>query len=137
MSFRVWEDGKFTEIDSPDDLVNRVKTSLEYYHNEMKRAREKANKTREEVAAGIVNEHDAENARLKEELSFAIASVSSEKELDAYISFTSRHLACRNTKATGGACPWIMQYATGIGMTTKLRCPVCGQEEDITDTSVW
>lgn len=137
MCYRVWQDGRFITIDEPHELADKVLKSVTYYQDEMKRAKEEAAKTRKEVAAEIVNEYAAENAALKEELNFTIASVASEKELDAYIAFTEKHLPCRNTRATGGKCPWIMQTSTGLGMVTKLKCPVCGETTDITDSSVW
>jgi len=137
MSFRVWRDGRFVEIDNPEDLANRVRTTLEYYRDEMTQAIGRSLKTREDVAADIVNEHDEENARLKEKLRFTIASVYSEKELEAYNAFVDAHLPCRMTKATGGSMPMIKQHSTGIGVTTKLTCPVCGCSAEITDTSCW
>ena len=137
MCRRIWQDGKFLEIDEPQELADRVLQTLRFYQEEADEAREKAAKTREEVAADIVNEYADENMRLKNELSFAIASVSSEKELNDYTIFQCEHLACRNTKATGGMMPIIQQIGTGIGVCTYLECPVCHEKKDITDTSVW
>lgn len=137
MKRRIYKDGKFFEIQDPQDLADTVFENLQYYLENMKEAKEKAAMTREEVAKEIKNEYAAENASLKQELKFAIASVSSEKELEDYNNFVNEHLVCRQTKATGGALPIISQYATGIGICTKLTCPVCGAEQDITDTSVW
>ena len=137
MCFRLWQDGKFVEIDEPEELASRVRQTLKYYKDQMEMAEQKAAKTRNEVAAEIINEHDDENRDLKQRLRFSIAKVYSEPELEAYESFLTRHLVCRQTKSTGGAMPWIMQHGTGIGVTTRLRCPVCGEEKDITDTSIW
>lgn len=137
MKRRIYKDGKFFEIQDPQDLADTVFENLQYYLENMKEAKEKAAMTREEVAKEIKNEYAAENELLKQQLKFSISSVASEKELKDYINFVNTHLMCRQTKATGGALPIISQYATGIGICTKLTCPVCGAEQDITDTSVW
>lgn len=137
MKRRIYKDGKFFEIQDPQDLADTVFENLQYYLENMKVANEKAAMTREEVAKEIKNEYAAENELLKQQLKFSISSVASEKELKDYIDFVNTHLMCRQTKATGGALPIISQYATGIGICTKLTCPVCGAEQDITDTSVW
>ena len=94
-------------------------------------------KIKSEVAAEIRNEYEEENEDLKERLRFSIASVYSEKERDAYHSFVTKHLTCRQNKIDSGKLPWIKQVSTGIGIATTIRCPVCGEQEDITDTSVW
>lgn len=137
MKRRIYKDGKFFEIQDPQDLADTVFENLQYYLENMKEAKEKAAMTREEVAKEIKNEYAAENASLKQELKFAIASVSSEKELEDYNNFVNEHLVCRKTKATGGSLPIITQYATGIGMCTTIKCPICLKELNITDTSVW
>ena len=137
MKRRIYKDGKFFEIQDPQDLADTVFENLQYYLENMKEAKEKAAMTREEVSKEIKNEYAAENELLKQQLKFSISSVASEKELKDYIDFVNTHLMCRQTKATGGALPTISQYATGIGICTKLTCPVCGAEQDITDTSVW
>lgn len=137
MKRRIYKDGKFFEIQDPQDLADTVFENLQYYLENMKEAKERAAMTREEVAREIKNEYAKENRMLNQELKFSIASVSSEKELNDYNAFVEKHLVCRQTKATGGALPIISQYATGIGICTKLTCPVCGAEQDITDTSVW
>lgn len=137
MKRRIYKDGKFFEIQDPQDLADTVFENLQYYLENMKEAKEKPAMTREEVAKEIQNEYAAENASLKQELKFAIASVSSEKELEDYNNFVNEHLVCRQTKATGGSLPIITQYATGIGMCTTIKCPICLKELNITDTSVW
>lgn len=138
MCYRVWRDGKFTDIDEPQEIIDRLTNTLEFYHDQMEQAKKKAAKTREEVIAGIKNEYAEQNARLRQELRFTIASVSSEAELKAYCDFVKKHQPCRErSKIDGGKLPWIMQFGTGLGVCTKLQCPVCGAVEDITDTSIW
>lgn len=137
MGARMWKNGMFVEIDSPQELVDRLQRNLAYYQEIAENANDRAKKTREEVAAEIKNEHDKENEYLKDKLRFTIARVYSEKELEAYRAFEEAHMACRMTKATGGACPIIRQHGTGIGVVTELTCPVCKQTKDITDTDAW
>lgn len=137
MAFYVLENGDFKHILEPQELVDNVRQTLCYYQDEAMQAREKASKTREEVAREIKNEYAKENRLLNQKLKFSIASVSSEKELNDYNAFVEKHLVCRQTKATGGALPIIKQHATGVGICTKLVCPVCHEEWDITDISVW
>ena len=137
MAFYVHENGNFMHILEPLELVDNVRQTLCYYQDETMRAKEKASKTREEVAVEIKNEYAKENRMLNQKLKFSIASVSSEKELKDYNAFVEKHLVCRQTKATGGALPIIKQHATGVGICTKLVCPVCHEEWDITDISTW
>jgi len=137
MTVRLWQDGRFVEIDSPDVLAQRVRDTLMYYCERMDDAVAEASMTRDEVAAEIINKHDKENEELKRKLRFSIASVHSEKELDNYINFTKAHLKCRATLATGGKMPIVQQTGTGIGVITELTCPVCGAKKDITDNTIW
>lgn len=137
MNYYVGKNGKCVRILEPQELADNVLQTLLFYKEEMEEARMIAARTQEEVAADIENKFAGENARLNQQLKFSIASVSSEKELEDYNNFVNEHLVCRQTKATGGALPIITQYATGIGMCTKIKCPVCLKEWDITDTSVW
>lgn len=86
----------------------------------------------------LLNEYEAENKMLRDQLRFAVATLSSEKELEAYNAFVAKHnQSCRNTKATGGMMPYIKQIGHGLGCCTTVYCQVCGASKDITDSSVW
>ena len=138
MCYRIWRDGKFETVEEPQEIADSVLKTLTYYLEEMKRYKAQAAKTREEVEKEVAGEYLAENNRLHDRIRFSIAEVHSDKELDAYNTFCDKHLPCRlKCKINGGAVPYIMQYGTGLGMITKLKCPVCGDTTDITDTSVW
>ena len=137
MKYYVGKNGKFIRILEPQELADNVLQNLLFYKEEMEEARMIAARTQEEIAADIENKFAEENARLNQQLKFSIASVASEKELEEYNNFVSKHLICRQTLSTGGAAPIIMQHGTGIGVCTTLKCPVCLEEKDITDTSVW
>ena len=137
MCYKIWQDGKFIEIDEPHELATRVQQTLTYYKEKMDAAVALANRNSKEIYDDAQREFQREIDYLKEDLRFSVARLSSEKELEAYNNFVNEHLRCRTTKATGGKMPWIMQTANGIGASTIIRCPVCGEEENITDTSVW
>ena len=99
---------------------------------------ERAEKTRDEVKAELVNEFAEENAMLRDDLRLSVARLSSEKELDAYTQFVEKHSECRmRSIADGGKMPYVTQIGTGVGTCTKVHCQVCGESEDITDISVW
>ena len=129
--------GELIEIFEADDIAEKVKNTIGYLEAENDRLRKENKKTHEEVATEIQNEFAKENYSLKEELKFSIAKVSSTKELEDYNLFVKEHIPCRSSKTTGGAMPIITQFATGIGTCTKLQCPVCLAEKDITDTDAW
>lgn len=79
-----------------------------------------------------------ENNRLKDELKFSIGQFFSQRELDDYNAFCKNHIHDRTTsKVNGGKAPYVIQEGTGIGVITKVKCPICGEEKDITDTEVW
>lgn len=77
-------------------------------------------------------------ASLKERLSFSYGEFSSQKEKDAYDDFTERHMHQRMTlRAQGGKAPYLIPTGTGIGTILYVKCPICGEEENITDMEVW
>jgi len=41
-----------------------------------------------------------------------------------------------HTRASGNTYIYTLT-GTGIGACIKVKCPVCGEEEDITDISSW
>ena len=129
--------GELIEIFDADDIAEKVRNTIGYLEAENDKLRKENKKTHEEVVAEIQNEFAKENYLLKEELKFSIAKVSSTKELEDYNLFVKEHIPCRSSKATGGAMPIITQFATGIGTCTKLQCPVCLAEKDITDIDAW
>jgi|GEM_PF-2040529 len=62
----------------------------------------------------------------------------SDKEQEADRSFRSRHFEMHtpHTRASGNTYIYTLT-GTGIGACIKVKCPVCGEEEDITDISSW
>ncbi len=132
------EGGEIKEICRADKLANLVKDSIHYYEEDAKAAREKAAKTKEEVAAEIVNEYAEENRRIKSKLDRAVAILASEKELEAYRKFCDEHKQClSSSRAHWGRVPYVVQMGTGVGVCSRVVCQVCGEEQDITDMDVW
>lgn len=131
-------DDGLTPIYSADDFAQLVHDNIEFYSNQAARATERANLTEEQVRAKIHNEFEKENARLKERLHFSFGFLSSEKELEAWHNFIEKHNKCRlGKKIDGGKMPYIIPYGTGFGQSVTAVCQVCGEQENITDTSVW
>lgn len=127
-----------TKIFSANELSEAVYNTIHHYEDRAAEAYKRAAMTREEVASEIKNDFEEENKRIKEQLRFSIASVYSQKELDAYNAFVEKHTPCRlKKKIDGGKMPYVRQYGTGLGVCTTVYCPVCEASEDITDTSCW
>lgn len=52
-------------------------------------------------------------------------------EIKAYNDFRNLHKCCR------GSINVTFSHESGIGTTVKVKCPVCGEEADITDVNTW
>lgn len=64
--------------------------------------------------------------------------VMTEKEVQSEIRFRDEHTHFRGTKMS--LFHSTFQYeitGTGVGTILKIRCPQCGQEQDITDYDAW
>lgn len=85
------------------------------------------------------------NAKLKKELdtcmdrlSLVYGEFDSGKEKKAWAKFYREHEKCRLTsKINAGRIPYVVEVGTGIGTCRKVVCPICGEEKEITDVSVW
>lgn len=63
---------------------------------------------------------------------YSLANLS-KKEYDAEKAFREEHYkSCSN----GNHYVYDL-FGTGFGLIVKIKCPVCGDEEDITDISSW
>ena len=121
-----------------EDLSKQVYEAIKYYQSSYITALQEASKTKEQVKLEVTNSYEEENKQLKDTISRAVAVLNSEKELEDYNKFYEEHRQkCMNTKATSGKLPYVKQLAHGLGVITKVYCQVCGEYEDITDTSVW
>lgn len=52
-------------------------------------------------------------------------------EISEYIKFCNKHLVCKEPVRV------FFSNESGIGQSVKVKCPVCGEEKDITDVSKW
>lgn len=128
---------KLVTVYDAKELSEIVYNNIKHYEQLTKEAREKTNKTKEEVKQEVLNEYKAENETLKSQIRRSIVILDSDKELEAYNAFVKKHEKCRMTKATGSLIPYVMQQGHGFGCCTTVYCQVCGAHEDITDTTVW
>lgn len=134
-------DLKLTEIKKiydADELAQAVKESIEYYQSQEKRLR-KENQKLHDDAMKIVNDELRDQIQfLQDRLDMSYGSFASQKEKDAYLNFQERHMHERTTsRAQGGKCPYLIPTGTGIGTILYVKCPICGEEEDITDMEAW
>lgn len=131
------QDGSFTNVYTAKELAKIVRDTVGHYQQSAAEAASRAAKTREEVAADIVNEYAGENQRLKATLSRCVFLLGSQKEMEAFCSFTRRHEACRKNSILLFPFPFVSQAGTSVGVNTIVVCPVCGKMEEITDVSAW
>lgn len=125
------------EILGAKELSEAVYNTLKFYEDRADKAKERAEKTREEVAQEIHNEWEEENKRLKERLRLSVVELNSQKELDEYDAFVEKHKNCKGSQIGDGYTPMLRQYGTGFGTGTIVSCPICNESVDITDTSCW
>lgn len=76
-----------------------------------------------------------EKARIKAYRQYAMTSV----EYLRYMAFSKDHEKCRDGihSAIGGLEPVASFCGTGLGYIVHCKCPICGEEVDITDVSSW
>lgn len=132
------KNGKFMQIYSPKEITKQVQDTLEYYQARAERLEEE--NTRLYVNARAVVEQDVQEeiASLKKRIHLSYGEFASEKELERYWDFTRRHMHNRaESRANGGKAPYLIPDHTGVGTVLKVKCQICGEEEDITDTEVW
>ena len=74
----------------------------------------------------------------RERMSLVYGEFDSKKEKSAYDAFYQKHGKCRSTlKINAGRIPYVVEVGTGVGTIRKVVCPICGEEKEITDASVW
>lgn len=137
--FNAYNDkGEYSCIYNTKELEKIVHDSMNYYEYWYNHFRE-SNKMLEENAKQCADiKLKVENDNLKRRLNLSYGEFSSEKEKEAYKNFTERHMHDRATsKINSGKAPYLIPNHTGIGTLLKVKCQICGEEEDITDTEVW
>lgn len=140
MSFMVgdFKTKEYKTIYDEKELSSAVFDTIQYYHRRNEELLAE-NKTLLADAKAIADKklHN-EIKSLREDLKMSYGHFSSQKEKDAYIKFVKEHIHDRETsRANGGKVPYLIPNHTGIGTILKVKCQICGEEKDITDTEVW
>ena len=140
MGFHVYdtETKEFNEILTAEDLSKKVYDTLNFYQKRC----ETLTKANQELMNDALIRADAQLKKeietLKERLSLCVTELASKKELDAYNAFVDEHQRCRSfSRHFQCQIPYVIQYGAGVGMISKVKCPICGEEKDITDTGAW
>lgn len=132
------ETQQVSHVYSKDELVKSIDDTISYYELSLKRLHDENKKMRENAKAEVSKEFEHEINYLREKLRLSYGSFASQKELDAYNDFEQRHMHDRETsRYNGGRAPYLIPTGTGLGVIVHVKCPICGEEENITDDSVW
>ena len=110
---------------NPDDMLKQLKDYIDLLKKD------------KEAYAKELREYnkDEEIVKLKKEIERLYDNsihicVGNEKEM--YNEFKTKHY-----KSCGTSNTIIELTPTGIGTAIKVKCPICGEEVDITDTDCW
>lgn len=132
------ETKSYKTIYDANELAQAVADTIEYYQQENQQLIERNTKLHDDAVEIVRNEFIDKIQYLEGERKMSYGHFSSQKEKDAYDDFEKRHMHDRMTsRANGGKCPYIIPTGTGIGTILKVVCPICGEQEDITDMDVW
>ena len=129
---------KVSKIYDEKELSQLVFDSIQYYREQADHWKRMYLLWRKHGQEQANDELKNEIQSLHERLNMSYGEFSSQKEKDAYKDFERRHMHERLTmKIQGGKCPYLIPTGTGIGTHLEVVCPICGEKENITDTSVW
>lgn len=118
-------------ITKADELVRIVSDTLGWYERRLGELEDEVRELREDARTKVEVEILDENRKLKDKLELSIDSLNTKKELSAYHKFRDEHeKRCHSIPYTT-----VRWNAIGVGHT--VVCPVCGEEEDITDIDGW
>lgn len=130
IGFVLDEEGNIITFDDPEKNIqqslNSIKQAANYLMRDNKALRATLNKYNKDVE---IKAKDDEIQSIQQRSISVLSPVEYERDKE----FRERHYQiCKN----GSHFIYDLQ-GTGIGTVVKIRCPVCGVEEDITDTSCW
>lgn len=130
IGFVLDEEGNIITFDDPEKNIqqslNSIKQAANYLMWDNKALRATLNKYNKDVE---IKAKDDEIRSIQQRSISVLSPVEYERDKE----FRERHYQiCKN----GSHFIYDLQ-GTGIGTVVKIRCPVCGVEEDITDTSCW
>ena len=120
------------QIYDKDELAVAVTNTIEYYEETNKRLEAVNKKLMEDAKEVVRAQYEQQITNLQHQLSMSYGHFSSQKELDRYKDFEKRHMHNRETsRANGGKAPYLIPTGTGIGIILHVKCPICGEEEEI------
>lgn len=130
IGFVLDEEGNIITFGDPEKNIqqslNSIKQAANYLMRDNKALRATLNKYNKDVE---IKAKDDEIRSIQQRSISVLSPVEYERDKE----FRERHYQiCKN----GSHFIYDLQ-GTGIGTVVKIRCPVCGVEEDITDTSCW
>lgn len=130
MAFVLDEEGNIIAFNDPEKNIqqslNSIKQAVNYLVRDNKALRATLNRYDKE--AGIKAKKDEIRSIQQRAI-----TVLSPKEYERDKAFRDRHYQlCKN----GSRFIYDLQ-GTGIGTVVKIKCPICGAEEDITDIESW
>lgn len=130
IGFVLDEEGNIITFNDPEKNIqqslNSIKQAANYLMRDNKALRATLNKYNKDVE---IKAKDDEIRSIQQRSISVLSPVEYERDKE----FRERHYQiCKN----GSHFIYDLQ-GTGIGTVVKIRCPVCGVEEDITDTSCW
>ena len=136
--FRIQRNTEFHNIYSPEELGRAIEDTIKYYKERADWLQAMCNELREHAQEYVDENLRQENKHLRSRLSLSYGEFASEKEKQAYLDFEKAHTHDRlSSKYNGGRAPYLIPTGTGFGTNLKVKCPICGEEKDITDTEVW
>lgn len=123
------ENGKMKHIPNADTLAKTIVDTINFYQNDARESRKKANKTREEVMEAVRDE-----MRQKDEALARAPFIFTKVEDERYTNFMRAHYlkGCNCNKGYS-----ISFVGTGVGTSFEMICNDCGEREDITDVESW
>ena len=133
-----YKDGIKTTICSSDELTELVHNTVKYYEEKVEELIKRNKQLYTDAEFTVRKDYEKQIASLEEKLQLSYGEFSSQRELDAYNKFVNEHLIEREEhKCNGGRVPYVIPNHTGIGTIFKVKCPICGEEKDITDSEAW
>lgn len=120
------------------ELSDAVFNSIQYYKNQAAHWKELYTLWRRRGLEQANDELKDEIQSLQDQLKLSYGEFASQAEKDAYEVFEKEHMHDRLiSKYNSGRAPYLIPTGAGIGTILYVKCPICGEEKDITDTSGW
>ena len=127
-----------SKIYDEKELSDAVFNSVQYYRKQAEHWKKMYTLWRKHGMEQANDELKDEIEALQKQLDMSYGQFASKKEKEAYDKFSQDHMHDRLvSKLHGGMTPYLIPHHCGIGTTLKVKCQICGEEKNITDTEVW